>query len=260
MKGAKVLVVDDNPDIIESIQEIFEAKFPQAEVKGALTGIAALAMMEEQTPDIVLLDIMMPDVDGWAVASRMHENPKLRNVPVLYVTAKIDELSRRMGEISSEDYVMKPFKAEDLLNRVRRILVKYKYMKNHPILLIYGTLDAATLVIPAIALASTTYTGLAAFAAAAAGFLLTLYGLDIGLMMAAPVIREEKKILHETNMTYWRAHLGPLVKEVPTLWLIAFLPPLMITPTLASLPLYIIPPAIWGIYWVGYKPIRLQWK
>jgi two-component system, OmpR family, response regulator VicR len=273
MDNVRILVVDDNPDIIETIEEIFKAKWPNASVSGARSGLDAMRIMAEEAPDAVLLDIMMPEVDGWSVASKMHENPHLKDVPILYVTAKIDDLSRRMGQISSEDYITKPFQADDLVRRTQKVIVRYKYMKNHAYLLTYGLLDAITLMLPAVAL--TVYMMLtgaeanfnprtvafwAMVAAWLAGFAFTMLAMDFILSKAFPKIREDKRTLHRANTAYWQNNTGKLLLEAIPLWLASFIPALIIHPTTTTLPIYVLLPGIWGIYRIGYKPVRQQWK
>jgi len=284
MGRIKVLAVDDNPDLVETIQEIFEAKFPQAEVTGALSGIEALKMMEETVPDLVLLDIMMPDMDGWAVTSKMHEDPRLKDVPIVYLTAKIDELSKRMGQVSSEDYIVKPFTSDDLINRVKTVLIRYKYMRKHLFLVTYGIMDALALAISTVTMTSvylllfgiidparlSPQTIAAAVTLAPEmdfpavivsliAFIVLLYLLDHLLKLVSPSTHEEKRILHQSNIRYWRNNLGKLANEIPILWIVSFLPAYILKPTLTTAPIYVMVPMVFGIYRLAYKPVRLQW-
>jgi len=126
---ATILVVDDNPDIVEAVKEIFEAKSPKTKVLSALSGEEAMKLISKRRPDLVLLDIMMPKMSGWDVAASMKENDKLRNIPIIYLTAKTDKLSMDMGQLSSEDYIVKPFDSDDLVKRVGEVLAKEGYVK-----------------------------------------------------------------------------------------------------------------------------------
>jgi DNA-binding response OmpR family regulator len=282
MTTVNILVVDDNPDIIETVQEIFEAKYPESKVEGAISGPLALKKMSESAPDVVLLDIMMPDMDGWAVASRMHEDENLRNIPIIYLTAKADQLSQMMGDISSEDYIFKPFRADDIVSRVKSVLTRYRHIRNYPYLAALGLIDAAILAISTLitaayvgsqhqtaakfltlpAVASTlTPTDYAITAVIwAATFITTLYAADYVIKKFNPRLYEEKEILHKANHDYWRRNTNSLYAEVIPLWLLAFLPAYAMSPTITTAPLYIAAPAAWGIYRIIYKPRKLQWR
>jgi len=73
-------------------------------------------------PDIILLDIMMPEIDGWQVFAKLKENPEWREIPIVFLTAKIDEYSKGFGKLSADDYIEKPFEIEDLKERINKIL------------------------------------------------------------------------------------------------------------------------------------------
>ena len=75
-------------------------------------------------PDLILLDIMMPDVSGWDVAAKIKENPKWSSIPIVFLTAKGDTMSIGMGGMASEDYIVKPFDVKDLIVRVNKVLDK----------------------------------------------------------------------------------------------------------------------------------------
>ena len=84
-----------------------------------------LNKLSEVIPDLVLLDIMMPEINGWDVAAKIKENPKWSDIPIVFLTVKGDTMSIGMGGIVAEDYITKPFDIVDLKNRVERILNKY---------------------------------------------------------------------------------------------------------------------------------------
>src|SRR5438105_3068217 len=105
---ARVLVVDDDPDIRESIVEAL--KIAGYEVAGAGTGSAALAACWQQCPDLVLLDLMLPDVDGLEVCRRLREGPNTSRVPIVFLSARTGEKERVRGlAAGADDYVVKPF-------------------------------------------------------------------------------------------------------------------------------------------------------
>ncbi|MEO3867744.1 response regulator transcription factor [Nonomuraea sp. B12E4] len=115
---ARLLVVDDEPNI----RELFSASLRMAgfEVLTAAGGMEALRVAEESAPDLVMLDVMLPDLDGLAVAGRLRSRG--RRVPVLFVTAKDAPEDRIAGLRLGEDYVTKPFSLEEVIARIRAVL------------------------------------------------------------------------------------------------------------------------------------------
>ncbi|MCF6476425.1 response regulator transcription factor [Nonomuraea sp. MG754425] len=115
---ARLLVVDDEPNI----RELFSASLRMAgfEVLTAADGKEALRVAEESSPDLVMLDVMLPDLDGLAVAGRLRSRG--RRVPVLFVTAKDTSEDRIAGLGLGEDYVTKPFSLEEVIARIRAVL------------------------------------------------------------------------------------------------------------------------------------------
>ena len=75
-------------------------------------------------PDLVLLDIMMPEISGWDVAAQIKENPKWKEIPIVFLTAKGDTMSIGMGNLSAADYIVKPFDIKDLKERVDKVFNK----------------------------------------------------------------------------------------------------------------------------------------
>jgi DNA-binding response OmpR family regulator len=124
-KPSKVVVcVEDEQEIIDLMRLILSRK--GFEVVGAVGGHEGLRLIEQLQPDLVLLDLMMPDMDGWEVYQRMKANTALNKIPVIVVTAKAQSIDRMLGlHIAKvDDYVTKPFGPAELLNSVERILAK----------------------------------------------------------------------------------------------------------------------------------------
>ncbi len=94
------------------------------DVAGAAGGKAGLQNVRETMPDLVLLDLMMPDMDGWEVYQQMKADPKTRNIPVIVVTARAQSIDKVLGlNIAKvDDYIAKPFSPQELLDSVRRVL------------------------------------------------------------------------------------------------------------------------------------------
>jgi len=119
----KIMVVDDEPDILTTVGQMLEMS--GYEVIRAVDGKECLRKLDESTinPDLILLDIMMPDVSGWDVAAKIKENPKWSDIPIVFLTAKGDTMSIGLGGMASEDYIVKPFDVKDLITRIQRILI-----------------------------------------------------------------------------------------------------------------------------------------
>lgn len=118
----KVMIVDDEEDIRFSVKQILEMS--GFEVIPAEDGTDCLHKLEQILPDLVILDIMMPGLSGWDVAARIKQNPQWRTIPIVFLTAKGDEMSMGMGGLASEAYIVKPFDILTLKDNVEKILSK----------------------------------------------------------------------------------------------------------------------------------------
>ena len=122
--GKIILVVDDEPDILLTVGQTLEMYgYTVIQAKDGVECINKLNDLDT-VPDLVLLDIMMPDLSGWDVAAKIKENPEWQNIPIVFLTAKGDTMSIGMGNLAAEDYIVKPFDVHDLKERVERILGK----------------------------------------------------------------------------------------------------------------------------------------
>ncbi|HEX7197538.1 MAG TPA: response regulator transcription factor [Candidatus Limnocylindria bacterium] len=116
----KILVVDDAPDVIESVQLGFTLQWREVEVLGAGAGEQGLDMVERELPDLVLLDVGLPDIDGYEVLRQIRA---FSDVPVVMLTARDGTLDLVKGlELGADDYVTKPFNHLELLARVKAVL------------------------------------------------------------------------------------------------------------------------------------------
>lgn len=116
----KILVVDDDPDIRETIRITFKLRWPEAEILEAADGESGIQMSLEDPPSLVILDLMLPGMDGFEVCQRLR---RLSNVPILMLTAKGRDVEKVKGlELGADDYITKPFSFIELLARVRALL------------------------------------------------------------------------------------------------------------------------------------------
>ena len=125
-----MLVVDDDPDINEVVQEgLHSAGY---ETVGALTGAEALAEVGRRCPDLVLLDQMLPDIDGVEICRRLREAPETRRVPIVFLTAMGGSDARVRGlALGADDYIVKPFSMRELILRVGAVLRRASPVEMH---------------------------------------------------------------------------------------------------------------------------------
>lgn len=117
-----ILCIEDEPEMIDLIRLILGRR--GYDVSGAAGGKAGLLAVRENLPDLVLLDLMMPDMDGWEVYQQMKADESTRHIPVIVVTARAQSIDKVLGlHIAKvDDYIAKPFSPQELLNSVEKIL------------------------------------------------------------------------------------------------------------------------------------------
>jgi DNA-binding response OmpR family regulator len=115
-----VLVVEDEPDVAELIRfNLFKEGY---EVVVVGNGADAVRRARDSKPDVILLDIMVPQLNGWEVCRRLKQDDETRRIPIIMVTGRVDEGDKVLGfELGADDYVTKPFSARELLARVRAV-------------------------------------------------------------------------------------------------------------------------------------------
>lgn len=116
-----VLVVDDEPNILLSLE--FLVRQAGFDVRVARDGEAALSAIAENQPDLVLLDVMMPNRDGYDVCQTIRADPRLKDVKIIMLTAKGREVEREKGiALGADDYITKPFSTREVIEKVRQYL------------------------------------------------------------------------------------------------------------------------------------------
>jgi diguanylate cyclase (GGDEF)-like protein len=125
----RVLVVDDDPDIVQFVRMNLELE--GYDVETASNGLLALEAIKDRVPDLVLLDVMMPEMDGLSVLSRMRRSPATASTPVIILTARALADDRVRGlDLGADDYITKPFDLEELIARVRTVLRRAQQMRD----------------------------------------------------------------------------------------------------------------------------------
>ncbi len=126
-----VVCIEDEPEMIDLVELILGKQ--GIRVFGAEGGKAGLAKVREIKPDLVLLDLMMPDMDGWEVYQQMKADPAIAAIPVIIVTAKAQNIDKVLGlHIAKvDDYITKPFGPHELSSSVERVLQKTRDTGQH---------------------------------------------------------------------------------------------------------------------------------
>lgn len=128
-KQPYILIVDDDPDVLDAVTTILEMQ--PYRLNTARDGKQCMEMMlGEEIPDLLILDLLMPRMDGWGVIREMRSEPRLSNVPIMILTTVIEDASRRRYELETnmamdvQDYVQKPVRPDELIRRVENLLRK----------------------------------------------------------------------------------------------------------------------------------------
>ena len=125
----RILVVDDDQDILQFVRMNLELEGFETDV--ADSGRKALDLAKDRPPDLILLDVMMPEMDGLTVLRKLRNSPSTANVPVMILTAKALAEDRVKGlDLGADDYITKPFDVEELLARVRTVLRRAQQMRD----------------------------------------------------------------------------------------------------------------------------------
>jgi len=139
----RILVVDDEPEAVKLIE--FNLKQSGYTVSTAGDGAEALKKARGQTPDLIVLDVMLPEMDGFEICKTLRLDPTTLRVPIIMVTAKAAEIDRVLGlELGADDYLTKPFSTRELLLRIKKILSRGQTAEPADNLLRFGdlTIDA----------------------------------------------------------------------------------------------------------------------
>lgn len=121
-----IVYIEDDPEMIDLVSMILSRR--GFDVKGVQGGQAGLDYINTQKPDLILLDLMMPDVDGWDIYHQMKSHEETRDIPVIIITAKAQAIDKVLGlQIAkANDYICKPFRPQELLDSVDKVLASNK--------------------------------------------------------------------------------------------------------------------------------------
>ncbi len=127
-----IMVVDDNPDMVTIVKTILEIK--GYGVQSAYNGLEVFNLLQEQKSDLILLDIMMPQMNGLEVLTRLKENPDTASIPVILLSAKVLDEDIRVGyKLGADEYITKPFTRTQLMTSINRLLRGPDYSPSLPI-------------------------------------------------------------------------------------------------------------------------------
>ena len=119
----KIMVVDDEPDQIYVIKKSLEKAGVTYEIITANSGAQCLEFLEKnQIPDLILLDIMMPEMSGWIVFDKLKDNVMWEKIPIIFLTARTDKIAENAGGFLGDDFIEKPFDTKDLKSRIDKVL------------------------------------------------------------------------------------------------------------------------------------------
>lgn len=127
----KILIVDDESDVILAMKTGLQDLDQTYEIMGVTSGKECFELLNKgYRPDLILLDIMMPIINGWEVQRRLREHPSWTTIPMIFLTAVTDKTSKKIGDIVAEGFIEKPFEVSDVKKRIDAVLVKREEKKS----------------------------------------------------------------------------------------------------------------------------------
>jgi two-component system alkaline phosphatase synthesis response regulator PhoP len=139
MKVYRILVVDDDPDIVRLLRGYLEQA--NYAVTAVYDGESALHALRRERPDLLLLDLMLPNRDGWEITRIIRQDEHLADLPIIMLTARVEDTDKILGlELGADDYVTKPFNPREVVARVRAQLRRAQRPNVTPSLLVVGDL------------------------------------------------------------------------------------------------------------------------
>jgi len=119
----KIMVVDDDPGVIFTVKQGLEGLDSDYQIITVSSGLQCLEKLEKEAlPDLILLDIMMPNMSGWETYKKIREKIGNDELPIIFSTARTDRIAKEAGGFLADDYIEKPFKVPELKERIEKIL------------------------------------------------------------------------------------------------------------------------------------------
>jgi len=121
MPKVKILIIDDEPDIVETVSYMLKSR--DYAVITALDGLEGLEKARTERPDLILLDIMMPDISGYDVCIKLKSDDSTKNIPIIMISAKSEnEIMLKSKSLGAEAYILKPFRLSTLLDTMKKFI------------------------------------------------------------------------------------------------------------------------------------------
>ena len=121
----KIMVVDDEPGVRYTVKNGIELLDENYQVTAVESGMKCLDLLKtDQIPDLILLDVMMPEMSGWKTFDKIKENESWRNIPIVFLTARTDRIAKHAGGFLAEDYIEKPAEIPEIKKRIDKIINK----------------------------------------------------------------------------------------------------------------------------------------
>ena len=119
----KIMVVDDDPDQTHTLKQLIEETDDNYQVVCASSGTRCLYyLLKDEIPDLILLDIMMPKMNGWDTFKKIKANEDWRDIPVIFISARTDDFAENAGNFLGTDYIQKPFDISELKQKIQNLL------------------------------------------------------------------------------------------------------------------------------------------
>ncbi len=125
MSVPKILIIDDELDLVETIR--FPLELDGYQVLAAYNGEEGLHLARKEKPDLIILDLMLPKIDGYKICRFLKFDEKYKHIPIIMLTARSQEKDRLLGkETGADEYITKPFDLDDLLNKIKKYILPKK--------------------------------------------------------------------------------------------------------------------------------------
>ena len=122
MDKKKILMVDDEPRVLYTVKNGLELIDDSYDVRTVESGKACFKELEQYKPDLILLDINMPEMSGWLVYDKIRDNEEWTKIPIIFLTARTDQIAKNFGGFMAEDYIEKPVDIKELKKRVDQLI------------------------------------------------------------------------------------------------------------------------------------------